>query len=369
MNGVRRATARVDAGSRVGLGHLRRTQTLLAELARRGCAVGFVGRVDAAASAALRGLALVDLPAAEAPSELSDAEQTLAKIGLPENRDSWVIVDHYELGERWERAVGAAGHRVLAIDDFRNRPHHAEIVVSDTAEPFGRGVDRFPGGALQLTGPQYVLLDAEFMLVEKTMLTPDEAPRILVTYGAADPTAETIKALEAIRRSRSRELGRPLGAIDVVVGPANRRKEEVARLVRELRGIQLHDSPPSLAPLLRAADIVLTAGGNTVVEALSIGRPCLVTETAANQASMVEFLVAEGAVHSLGSHSSVDPEALLEGLVKLAAVRAQLAARLCERPVFDTRGASRIVRAIEARSGNGNGGTRRPGIASPVEGG
>lgn len=339
-------TARVDAGGRVGLGHLRRTRTLLEELARRGAAVAVVGRIEPRAADALAGIPFVALPGADAAPESVDVRQTLAAIGGGDGRGSWVVVDHYDLGAEWERAVGAAGHRVLAIDDLRDRRHCAEILVSDSPERFEAALDDFAGGAVQLAGAKYALLEPEFGPVEKTLPASTAAPRLLVTYGGADPTGETAKALEAIRALREGGSAAEVGAIDVVVGPANPRSAELAALATGMDGVELHFAPSSLLDLIRAADLVATSGGNTTVESLAVGRPCLVTETAPNQAAMLRFLEAEKAILRLGRSGEVDSVVWLRGIDALLAVRLRLTSRLSERPVFDTRGPSRIVRAM-----------------------
>ncbi len=355
MTGLGRVTARVDANSRVGLGHLRRSQVLLEELSRRGSSIGFVGSIDSqaarAAGPALRNLMYLASPACAAHDPVSDAEESLAALGSPDPSGSWVVVDHYELGESWERIVSAAGHRILAIDDLRDRPHCAEILVSDTAEPFSPAVDRWPSGALQLLGPSYALLGPEFNAIEKTVPSPAAGLRLLITFGGADSTREGFKVLQALGDypgSVAASLG--VGAVDLVLGPACEQREELIRQSSALSCVVIHDAPLSLAPLMYAADLVVTAGGNSLVEALAIGRPCLVIQTAENQARMVRSLEEESLILSLGDHRDVTPESISAGLARLGAIRLDLAERLAENPVFDTRGAGRIARAMEGRS-------------------
>lgn len=365
MIGMRRVTARVDADSRVGLGHFRRAGTLLEELARRGCSVGFVGRIeDGIADRAT--IEVVRLPALGSArfDQVRDAEDSLAAIEPPGDGGSWIVLDHYGLDEPWERKVAEAGHRILALDDLRDRAHCAEILVSDTPERFASELDLFPGGALQLVGEPYVLLGPEFSAVEKTLPSSSTGLRLLVTFGGADPTRETFKVLQALREhpeGLKDALG--IGVIDLIVGPACESSAELARLAGSLADVELHVAPPSLAPFFYSADLVLTSGGNSLVEALAVGRPCLVVETAANQSRMVRSLREEGVVLALGDHREVSPAAILRGLEDLASVRLELAARLSERPVFDTRGAGRIARAMETRSASRTPGSPAAGAA------
>ena len=70
----------------------------------------------------------------------------------------------------------------------------------------------------------------------------------------------------------------------------------------------VHKALPSLEPLMREADLVLTAGGNSMVEALALRKPCIVTVTGDNQALVVGELDAEGVIRSLGVHATVTPD-------------------------------------------------------------
>jgi UDP-2,4-diacetamido-2,4,6-trideoxy-beta-L-altropyranose hydrolase len=165
---------------------------------------------------------------------------------------------------------------------------------------------------------------------------------LLVTYGAADAMGETSAALAAIGSLHS-EIARAIAGIDVVVGPLDRKENEIRRLADALDAA-VHIAPAGLASLMRSADLVLTAGGNSLVEALSLRKPCLVTVTADNQEIMVRQLVDEGVIRR--THRGRLAADLKELLADLDGV----AARIASHPVFDHLGAERVADAmLEAR--------------------
>ena len=135
---------RVDANSEIGLGHLRRCVTLIRQLKQDRFTVRLIGRFRfiKEIQSLIEDISvfwLEDNPTLqwdEFGNEVADAKASLAIIGPPPIKPSWVIVDHYGLGEQWERIIREAGHRVLVIDDFRNRRHVADILVSDTNARF-----------------------------------------------------------------------------------------------------------------------------------------------------------------------------------------------------------------------------------------
>ena len=119
----------------------------------------------------------------------------------------------------------------MAIDDFRNRTHCADILVSDGSVPFEPTLNGRAGSAHELVGPQFALVDPEFAFSEALPSSADNKKGLLVSYGGSDLTDETSKALEALRILRHNDECRErLARVDVVVGQTNRHKDVVVRL-------------------------------------------------------------------------------------------------------------------------------------------
>src|SRR5438034_4511602 len=142
----RNVAFRVDAGPTIGIGHLRRCLTLAAALREQGYNVCFVCRERLGQELAVLAAPYtthwleevhggVDQRSA-VDEELWDADATLSVLGNRRVATSWVVLDSYRLGCCWERTVRSAGHRILVIDDYRDRQHHADVLVSDTEMPF-----------------------------------------------------------------------------------------------------------------------------------------------------------------------------------------------------------------------------------------
>jgi UDP-2,4-diacetamido-2,4,6-trideoxy-beta-L-altropyranose hydrolase len=348
---------RVDANSEIGLGHLKRCLTLIRELRADGFNVRLLGRYrfGKEIETLVEGVPVewledreVFIPQGREPEDDSwDAEASLSLIGQYPDGLSWVVVDHYGLGERWERTIREAGHRVLVIDDFRNRRHFADILVSDTNIPFGPTLNE--SWALELVGAQFALVDPEFAFSDDTSSSVESKKQLLICYGGSDPTDETTKALEAVRLLRHDEQRRQrLGRVDVVVGHANMRKDEVVRFAQRIEDVFVHVAPRSLAPLMRRTDLFLTAGGNSMVEGLTMRKPCLVTLTSDNQTLMVSQLVETRAIVSLGEHALVGPTDVAQAVSGILSDYEQFACNVRSRPIFDRFGARRISAALQA---------------------
>lgn len=350
---------RVEANAEIGIGHLRRCETLIRQLRTDGFNVRIVARhkFGEIIESLIGGINIswmddraFDIKDRLVPEdEAWDAEKTLAIIGRYPKGLSWVIVDHYGLGEQWEMIIRGAGHRILALDDYRNRRHFADILVSDTNVPFDPILNGFLGGAHYLVGAQYALVDSEFAFSEEMSSPGDNKKRLLITYGGSDPTDETSKALEAVSLIRHDEHCQEwLGGVDLVIGHVNTRASDVIRCAKRIEDVIVHIAPRSLAPLMRKADLFLTAGGNSMVEALTMRKPCLVTLTSGNQSLMLAQLLDQEAIVSLGDHAKVGPRDVAKAVTKLISEYEQYANNIRSRPIFDHFGARRISEAIQS---------------------
>jgi UDP-2,4-diacetamido-2,4,6-trideoxy-beta-L-altropyranose hydrolase len=352
MSQPSRVAIRVDGNAALGMGHLRRCLILARTLDEHGYEVRFVRRER-------RGGILIDVspefstswledavPTAawsdDSSGELKDADATLSLVGEGCHQGSWIIVDHYCLGWRWESRVRAAGHRILTIDDFRNRRHCADVLVSGSPEPFVPASNVSPAEGRQLVGFPYAFLDREHQYDEST-LDPEETLRLLVTFGGSDPTGETAKVCEALQGMRQRS---PLAAVDVVLGPGNQERDAVEHLVRGLPEATVHVAPDSLALLIRRASLVITSGGNTLVEALALRKPCLVIVTAENQQLIVEQLRARNLLEVLGWHSAVGTREIQSTVEAALYELPALTSRVRQGSCFDHLGPRRIVAAM-----------------------
>jgi len=343
-------TFRVDARREVGLGHLRRCVALADALRGRGCATRIICSEPFAPSVATlvgsHPVLCIGGPSSAvgqerpADEQAADAAATLAVIGRGDEA-SWVVVDDYELGLVWERVLSAAGHRVMAIDDFRDRRHHADLLVSDAEIQFDPRLNECDR-ACDLVGREYTLIGQEYAYRGASAPSGDSI-RLLISYGGSDPTGETLKALAAIDTlMHGAHALRSIARVDVVVGQFNPRGDAIAAAAR-IVGARVHVSPLGLAPLLQDSYLFLTAGGNSLAEALALRKPCLVTVTADNQQLVVDELAADRFIRVIGKHGKVGASEVAAAITATCADLAVFAEQVAARAAFDHLGADRIA--------------------------
>ena len=362
MSPMPTVSLRVDASAAIGLGHLRRSVTLAGQLRDNGCNVRLVCRyrfgTAIATLAETHAICWLDehspvgVDGTFADDETWDADATLSMIGSDRVDHSWVVLDSYRLGHRWERRVRDAGHRVVVIDDFRNRMHHADLLVSDSEVPFESRLNERSDTAQTLVGREYALIGPEYEYVNTPAIARSERKRLLIAYGGSDNTGETMKAMTAVKMLRgSLTASHLMGRVEIAVGHFNSIAADIVRTASGINDCVVHVAPHGLARLMRDADLILTGGGNSMVEGLALRKPCLVTVTSDNQMLMVDELAAQGVIRTLGVQDTVIADDVAEAIVDILTKYEVFAGQVTARPVFDHLGARRIAAAILRQSG------------------
>jgi spore coat polysaccharide biosynthesis predicted glycosyltransferase SpsG len=210
------------------------------------------------------------------------------------------------------------------MHDYGDVPEEAALVVSVAGE----------NGAGRLTGLAYTALRPGFWgLPPRTVR--DDVRRALVTTGGGQ--------FDALGHEVAAALAEGLRDADVALVRGPHAQPRVAP------GVETLDAPDSLLEPMLAADLAVTAGGQTMLEAAAVGTPCIALPLIENQARQVELL------RDLGGVCTVDPpdaDAVVATAVELAgdpAARRSLSAR--GQRAVDGYGALRIAFEIEALVG------------------
>lgn len=318
---------RVDSGVEAGLGHLRRCLALAAALAERGLDARLLVPRDevAVAKASSLGVAAVELHVEPG----SDEDIALVREQAAGARA--LVVDSYA----WQPDELAAANELVptvAVADLGGA-FHCSLVVDggpDAAPP------KYAGGQADLLlGPTYALLSRDLWDFDRP--TPPAAPRVLLTFGGASGR-EVAQLAAAVDDATDAE-------VVVVAGPYADPAE-----IRELAPrAEVVVAPQTLTPLFAKSSVVVTAGGQTLLEVLRIGVPAVVVEIASNQAPGIAAAAARGAVVDAGLFDEDAPAHVAGAVAKLLADPAERE-RLATagRGWVDGRGARRVAQRIAA---------------------
>ena len=292
---------RTDASFQIGTGHVMRCLTLADSLRELGAQCTFICREHQGNLLALieqRKYKTIALPApnikhcefASSPARtawlgadwFTDAQQTRQALGS--NVPNWLVVDHYAIDRRWEKAVRTHAKRLMVIDDLADRQHDCDLLLDQnlgrTEQDYGC---LLPAHVRSLVGPQYALLRPEFAEIRAESLARRANPQLhnlLITMGGVDKENATGQVLDALK-----EFVLPQDLrITVVMGPhapwlaqVKARAEKFSRPTQVLVGVS------NMARLMADSDLAIGAAGGTAWERCCLGLPSLVLVIAENQ--------------------------------------------------------------------------------------
>ena len=318
-----KAVFRVDSSDFIGFGHLIRCLTLAKELRERGVECSFVCRDhpgNIAAKVTDSGFSVFLLERADEASALKGSDLEYDKwLGcswqidagetneiLKSVQPEWLIVDHYSIDVKWEEALAKDYMNLMVIDDIANRDHSCDILLDQNLfiNMKRRYEKHVSSQCLQLLGPKYALLQAEYsQLRVKVKVRNGSTKNLLICFGGSDHNNLTELAFVA-----AHSFGSEFSSINVVMPSASPFYHQVKKLIKPLKKVNLHCDLPSLAPLMLEADIGIGAGGATNWERLCLGLPSLVITLAENQKQVNQDLHQMGLIELIGDSETVEIE-------------------------------------------------------------
>lgn len=344
---------RVDSSTLIGTGHLMRCITLASGLRDNAAKIIFICRELNGNISDLvleSGFELRRLPEASIRNEIQETQEILASIDCPIN---WLIVDHYSLYISWEQAMRKFTSKIMVIDDLANREHDCNLLLDQNyhLEPETRYRDLVPSHCILLLGPKFALLRPEFrQLAANHKRKTGVIKKILVFFGGADQSNETLKVFRALQKLPESDpyKGKDKSiSIDIVIGASNPRSKELQFQLGNTPGIHCHGPTSKIAELMAEADLFVGAGGATTWERLCLGLPSVVLSVAENQEALSIALGEEGYCLYLGKASSVSSDSLRNSIETLLLAPTLLKSFIKKgQQLVDGRGVERVLRAI-----------------------
>ncbi|MHB9095992.1 MAG: UDP-2,4-diacetamido-2,4,6-trideoxy-beta-L-altropyranose hydrolase [Eubacteriales bacterium] len=238
-----------------------------------------------------------------------DAEQTCSLLARERGNIEWLIVDHYSLGQDWERHMRPFVNKIMVIDDLADRVHDCDLILDQNfyTDMETRYEGLVPSNCQKLLGPKHMLLRPEFIEARESLRKRDgRVNRILVFFGGSDWTNETVKALKSIR-----QLNKPEITVDVVVGEINPYKEQVKQLCSLTPNTNFYCQVGNMAQLIANSDLAIGAGGVAIWERCFLGIPSITLVVAQNQLETAAAVAAIEATWNLGVSANVSVEDLV----------------------------------------------------------
>ncbi len=276
-----------------------------------------------------------------------DARQTIDPAR--EQQAEWLAVDGYQFNADYQRALKAAGFKLLFLDDYGHARHYpADVVLNQNVSASDALYQNREPQTRLLLGPRYCLLRREFAAWrEWSREVPPVGRRLLVMMGGSDPEKLTERVLEALAFGQFADL-----ETTVVVGGSNPHFAMLQDLaVQSGRKITVRNDVSNVAELMAAADVAVSAAGTTCWELCLLGLPALLFDVAANQTALASELDRRGCAVHVGDQS-VGPETIAAQLTRVlqSYELRQSLSHGC-RQLVDGHGAGRVVSVLRGTEG------------------
>lgn len=320
-----RIAFRADASVQIGTGHVMRCLTLADALVAQGAKCEFICREHTGnlielirskghvahtlpiapsefegSTSAGSGTAALDLPHSQwlGATQTQDANACVSMLAA--QRPDWIIVDHYALDARWEKAAARFSRKLMVIDDLADRQHACDLLLDQT---FGRDAGDYrtiaPAHCKLLCGSQYALLRPEFAALRPYSLQRRDTPvlkELLITMGGVDKDNVTGQVLQALHQCALPADCR----ITVVMGATAPWLEAVKTLAQDLPwSNRVLVGVSNMAQLMADSDIAIGAAGATSWERCCLGLPSAMMVLADNQQKAASLLESASAARPL----------------------------------------------------------------------
>lgn len=263
-----------DGGLDMGMGHIYRTTMLAKEFEERIDKIFLTKSEDSVVEKIVK--------TGFEPLRCRDDHEILERLLII--RPEVVIIDRLDIDEEFARDLKSQLNIRLVVFEnlvFGSNKHADVVVNAILGNSFGGKVENknfydSETKTLYFYGPKYLLLKDDFInyALNKNNSDDHSVDSILLIFGGSDPSNLTSTVLKELLKIKTKV------SIDIILGHHFIYFDFIQNIVRnetpEYIDIFIHQDTNNVAQLMKSADLVITAPGISVFEALCVRTPVIV---------------------------------------------------------------------------------------------
>jgi len=310
---------RVDSSTRIGSGHWYRC-IFIAEKLKRKNKIFFISRnlPGNMFNQIKNKFSLIKLKKVKNYKFSRSAHDFLNNLGLLEKKDyletlSYIkkykidvlIIDHYSINQTYKKLIKRSLKYLIVIDDFVDKKHFADLYINNnflSIKEKKKIKILNPKSRLAL-GPDYLLLNRKFNILKKRANLRKKLKKILVFFGSIDPSCETVKVIEALKKIPNIEVI----IITTKLNPRIKNLKQITNKEEKFK-IFIDINNYKFGLLMLSSDIAIGSCGVNLLERLYLGLPSLIISTAKNQIVGSLNLEKKKLIKYLGNHNNVSQD-------------------------------------------------------------
>ena len=311
---------RLDAGPKIGFGHLFRCRSIAQSLITKGQSCIMIGPDKIYCENLDKKLFKKWIPMKWSNSTI-DAEK-ICKIGKKFNTNK-VILDDYRVDETYQLILKKNKFKWLQFESRFNNKILADIILN--ASP-GAKKTNYNSSILNknvkfLLGPNYAPLRTDFKKIKRRN-SKRAVKNILLTFGGGDDKGVIRFVLNNLIEYLTVEK-----KIKIISGLSNPNNSNIKKWIKKngFGKVELKINPENVPEIISSCDLAIINGGMTSYEVAYVGLPMIIITTAENQKKNAEAWVKKGSAVYAGSYDNLSKKKLIDSfnnLVNSSKIRA-----------------------------------------------
>ena len=274
---------------------------------------------------------------------LEDAKLTREFIIKKKINSPYLIIDNYKINKNWESILKKIVYKIIVIDDMMISKHNCDLLINQNYSIKNQKKyydELIPKNCKLLNGTKYALLRPEFIKLRKISKPRKKLNKILISFGGADPTNETIKVLKAFKNINLEKL-----KLIVIAGHSNSNKKNIKKLTDQIINSKFYTYSEKIGYFMVNSDLAIGGAGTTTWERCCLGLPSIISILSVNQKQIGYSLSKINCVKNLGIANKLSIKDYESAIQKFDNKTLQQMSKNCKKLV-DGKGANRVVNEI-----------------------
>lgn len=283
---------RVDGNAKLGIGHIMRCLTLAEKIYNVGFKILFIcASLEYSLQRKIKdkGFRLFII-GSDTDTEVQQCIDVISNYLI-----KFLVVDHYQLDQHWERQIKNFVDEMVVIDDLADRPHDCHFLIDSAYGKTKKEYENLVNEKCQLLlSCDYTILRPDFIASRALAFTKrretQKINNILINFGGTDILDLSNVSIEYLKRNGF------MGDINILISSSYSKLDDLKYACSKFNDVTLHIDSTQVADLMLKADLAIGSLGTSTWERCCLGLPCISVVVAENQSYIANQLAKIGAI-------------------------------------------------------------------------
>jgi len=332
----------VEASQNIGMGHLKESIYLADYFRSHNYLIYFIINPYLPAELALQNKKIEYLT-----TEINHYDKIVHLI-KKKSHHRCIIINHWNVSFNALEILHQENFFVVVIDHLGNKSVLCDVLINRSIVPEWLKYEFVQNTPVCCFGSDYAILDDAYEALhkcEKKFSTVNNS--ILVSMGGVDRSGATLRIIEALKFVN-------ISSKIIILGPGFPLLEKLKQIRMKLNNNTFHffQGINNLGEMMQKADIVISAGGNTLYEMACIGTPGIVLWEDQHEYILGKTFSEKGVALCLGNGMSIPEKDITRNIHELLKnIDRRKDMSQCGKKLIDYKGRNRIMHKIKALIG------------------